>query len=109
MMDILKIADEVKAERTYFDNELIALTFSIANLEKFVDKILAEQRKDRLSDLEFEYNRAEALQVKLETMQEVLDKLAQEPVGYVTDSGLSDVFNIGVDLDDGTPLYARSE
>ena len=100
-MDILKIADEVKAERTYFDNELIALTFSIANLEKFVWCVNNE--------LEIKLAEAEALQVKLETMQEVLDKLAQEPVGYVTDSGLSAVFNIGVDLDDGTPLYARSK
>jgi hypothetical protein len=70
-MHIIQIAEEVNAEKTYYDNELVALTFSIANLEKFVDK------------------------------------LAQEPVGYVTDSGLSAVFNIGVDLDDGTPLYAR--
>ena len=73
-MDILKIADEVKAERTYFDNELIALTFSIANLEKFVWCVNNE--------LEIKLAEAEALQVKLETMQEVLDKLAQEPVGY---------------------------
>jgi hypothetical protein len=34
---------------------------------------------------------------------------AQEPVGYITNSGLSAVFKIGLDLDDGTPLYARSE
>jgi hypothetical protein len=26
-------------------------------------------------------------------------------VGYVTDSGLSAVFDLGVNLDDGTPLY----
>ncbi len=30
----------------------------------------------------------------------------QEPVGYVTDSGASAYFCKGVDLDDGTPLYA---
>ena len=32
---------------------------------------------------------------------------AQEPVGYVTNSGLSAVFNLGVNLDDDTPLYTH--
>ena len=45
----------------------------------------------------------------IQDCKEALEQPAQEPVGYVTDSGLSAVFNIGVDLDDGTPLYARSE
>ena len=29
----------------------------------------------------------------------------QEPVGYVTDSGTSAYFSLGVDLEDETPLY----
>jgi hypothetical protein len=41
--------------------------------------------------------------------KEALEQPAQEPVGYITNSGLSAVFKIGLDLDDGTPLYARSE
>jgi len=49
------------------------------------------------------------LLIAINACKEALEQPAQEPVGYVTDSGLSSVFNIGVDLDDGTPLYARSE
>jgi hypothetical protein len=33
------------------------------------------------------------------------DSVEQEPVGYVTDSGMSAYFLKGVDLDDDTPLY----
>jgi hypothetical protein len=45
----------------------------------------------------------------IQNCKETLEQPAQEPVGYITNSGLSAVFNIGLDLDDGTPLYARSE
>jgi hypothetical protein len=49
------------------------------------------------------------LLIAINACKEALEQPAQEPVGYVTDSGLSAVFNLGVDLDDGTPLYARSK
>jgi hypothetical protein len=49
------------------------------------------------------------LEKLIQACKEALEQPAQEPVGYITNSGLSAVFKIGLDLDDGTPLYARSE
>jgi hypothetical protein len=39
-------------------------------------------------------------------LRQALAQPEQEPVGFVTDSGMSAYFLKGVDLDDGTPLYA---
>ena len=41
----------------------------------------------------------------LATIEERLDCGAQEPVGYVTDSGMSAYIVAGEYLEDGTPLY----
>jgi hypothetical protein len=70
-MHIIQIAEEVNAEKTYYDNELVALTFSIANLEKFVWCVnneleikLAEAEADKAdiirqcADIAHEYNRS---------------------------------------------------
>ena len=40
-----------------------------------------------------------------EALRQVLAQPEQEPVGYVTDSGTSAYFSLGVDLEDETPLY----
>jgi hypothetical protein len=47
-----------------------------------------------------------ATAIYIEALRQALAQPEQEPVGYVTDSGMSAYFLKGVDLDDDTPLYA---
>jgi hypothetical protein len=72
--------------------------------------------KEALGNLEKDYSFSRNLSDKdnkfadkIEVANCNLKQPAQEPVGYITNNGLSAVFKIGLDLDDGTPLYARRE
>jgi predicted negative regulator of RcsB-dependent stress response len=43
--------------------------------------------------------------ISISELRQALAQPEQEPVGYVTDSGMSAVFIRGTNLDDDTPLY----